>query len=76
MGKKLTIRSRAVAAFISMKANADFETKKEGFVFESSDGVRVASKSFREWEREFSRHEMSTFNAMLKSMGDEQRQLT
>lgn len=69
------IRSRAVAAFISLSADVNMQVQKAGFVFDSQDGKTVMGKSFRVWEREFSRSELSRFNALLKSLGDEQRQL-
>lgn len=72
---KVNIRSRAVAAFISMEADVIMQVQKAGFVFDSPDGKTVQGKSFRVWEREFSRSELSRFNALLKSLGDEQRQL-
>lgn len=71
----LTIRSRAVAAFISIRTDVTMQVQKKGFVFDSPDGKTVQGKSFRVWEREFHRSELSRYNALIKSMGDEQRQL-
>jgi len=71
----VTVRSRAVAAFIALNTDVMMQVQKQGFVFDSPDGKTVLGKSFRVWEREFSRSDLSRFNALLKSMGDEQRQL-
>ena len=74
MSKQVLIKSRAVAVFILMNTTAKVEVYAQGFAFPSSDGVLIESKSFSEWEIDFSRATggLSEFNNLLIHLGKAQ----